>query len=166
MPLPEAAPTLRETGRSWWNSLKTAPQGVVPVAEALGPGLLDMAKGVGKFGYLAAKDKFTGRGEALDYLHGSEFGKELRNRPTETMLGLTPLVGDAMGIADITREAIKARRAGDEATAAEYEKMLLPMAGAGLIPEVGAQTFAVLKGRMRPTTIRRKKGGLAVKGKK
>lgn len=143
-------PTLREVGKSWMNSIRRAPQGIVPTAKVVGPAMLDMGKGALEMLALAAKDRLTGRTEAPEYFANTQFGRDLRERPGETLLDLVPLVGDAKGIADITREAVMARRAGDDATADELESMLLPVAGAGLIPEAGGAAVLAAKRSVRP----------------
>ena len=143
-------PTLREVGKSWMNAVRRAPQGVVPTAKVVGPALLDMGKGALEMLALAAKDRLTGGTEAPEYFANTQFGRDLRERPGETLLDLAPLVGDAKGIADISREAIMARRAGDDATADELESMLLPVATAGLIPEAGGAAVLAAKKSIRP----------------
>ena len=68
----------------------------------------------------------------------SALAEQARRDPGGTLADVLPFVGDAKAVGEMLREAALMRDAGDTEGANRLESLILPIATAGFIPEVGA----------------------------
>lgn len=127
-------PSASEIGKSVLGVVKNAPAGVVPTAQMLGQGLLDLGKFSAKNAYLGLKDRFTGGDEQMQNFAATDFAKSLAANPGRVVAENAPVIGGALSVSDLMSNAIAARRSGDEATASRLEGLVVPMLAAGLVP--------------------------------
>lgn len=120
------------------NAVRRAPQGVADLAVRLPRAIADYAK------THTMREALSDAGGAI----ASE-ARRFRDDPGNAIADWTPVIGDIKAVSEMADMAVQLRAAGQEDAASQLESYILPVMGAGLIPEAGALAVKGAKGAVR-----------------